>query len=101
MANLIRDDRPTEFDGEEEIDYRKDHMKLRKLLWLHHGHVEFLYGDDGEMQCSHNDCRLDFKRDSVDTIVKRFDDAMVRRMVEYMAEHGKVVDEVVEKTLDE
>ena len=25
---------------------------LRELLWLNHGHMKYLYGDDGEMQCS-------------------------------------------------
>jgi len=40
---------------------------LRKLLWLSHGcAVTALYGDDGEMSC--NACRIDFKRDSPETI---------------------------------
>lgn len=28
-----------------------DVSELRRLLWLGHGHNEYLYGDDGEMQC--------------------------------------------------
>ncbi len=33
----------------------------RKLAWLGHGHaLAYLYGDDGEMQCSL--CGVDFKR---------------------------------------
>lgn len=48
--------------------------QLRELLWLRHG-CTGLYGDDGEMQCS--TCRIDFKRDSVKVIKKRwFDIAM-------------------------
>ena len=38
---------------------------FRKLLWLNHG-CNNLYGDDGEMQCAN--CRIDFLRDSVETI---------------------------------
>lgn len=43
-------------------------MKLRRTLWLRHGHLG-LYGDDGEMQCSK--CRLDYLRDSLDAIETR------------------------------
>ena len=42
---------------------------LRKLLWLTHTCMEsgnFLYGDDGEMQCG--SCFVDFKRASLDTL---------------------------------
>jgi hypothetical protein len=28
--------------------------RLRRFLWLNHGHAAVLYGDDGEMQCK--DC---------------------------------------------
>ena len=38
-------------------------MKAREKLWANHGcSVVMLYGDDGELQCSH--CALDFKRSS-------------------------------------
>ena len=38
-------------------------QKLRRLLWLWHGH-DGLYGDDGEMQCMK--CGgLDFKRAAI------------------------------------
>ena len=43
--------------------------ELRYLLWLHHGHMEYLYGDDGEIQCAK--CFLDFKRDSIEIILER------------------------------
>lgn len=43
-------------------------MTLRRLLWANHGHTEYLYGDDGEMQCKF--CVLDFKRASVELIEK-------------------------------
>jgi len=66
----------------------KDNMKLRELLWLHHGHSEALYGDDGEMQCNHPDCVIDFKRDSVEKIVERFNKARYRRMVEFIRTEG-------------
>lgn len=52
---------------------------LRKLLWLNHGHQE-LYADDGEMQCPH--CLLDFKRDPIERIQKRFGDMAFERMLE-------------------
>ncbi len=54
---------------------------LRYLLWLNHGHFESLYGDDGELQCGK--CRLDFKRDSIEIIKKRFDDMAFERLIEY------------------
>lgn len=44
--------------------------KLRYWLWLKYGHSEFLYGDDGEMQCSK--CMLDFKRDNIERIEQVF-----------------------------
>ena len=47
-----------------------DELILRNLLWLNHGHVDCLYGDDGEMQC--NKCLIDFKRDAPEQILKRF-----------------------------
>ena len=44
-----------------------ENKELRKLLWLtHYNHFKHLYGDDGEMQCF--ECRLDFKRDSIEDI---------------------------------
>ncbi len=58
---------------------------LRKLLWLSHGH-RALYGDDGEMQCS--ECMLDFKRDPIERIEKRFDDMAFDRMIEYAKSKG-------------
>ena len=54
---------------------------LRQLLWLNHGHVEYLYGDDGEMQCPK--CLIDFKRDSVEKINNRFDEIAAERAAEY------------------
>ena len=52
-------------------DLLKDTMILRKLLWLRHGCSFFdLYRDDGEMQCCK--CFIDFKRDSVELIKRKF-----------------------------
>lgn len=49
-----------------------DFEKLyRQLLWESHAgytHLNSLYGDDGEMQCNHRDCMIDFKRDPIDQI---------------------------------
>lgn len=66
---------PALFKDKEEIKQIKaDEKKLRYLLWLNHGHPEALYGDDGEMQCSHYDHYLiDFKRDSVEDIARAFE----------------------------
>ena len=47
-----------------------ENMQLRRLLWLHHGHVG-IYGDDGEMQCSQEHI-LDFKRDPIERLVEGF-----------------------------
>jgi len=54
------------------LNVPEDELILRRLLWCHHGcSSEFLYGDDGELQCSHPKHRglnpfdaLDFRRDS-------------------------------------
>jgi len=57
-------------------DIPKEELILRRLLWLHHGcPSEYLYGDDGELQCSNPKHGIggflfpteapDFRRDSV------------------------------------
>lgn len=44
-------------------------LKLRRLLWFHHGcPISALYGDDGEMQCNHPTHKIDFLRDPVELI---------------------------------
>lgn len=44
-----------------------DHLIWRRLLWLRHGCPrEYLYGDDGEMQCAN--CVIDFRRALVQEI---------------------------------
>lgn len=58
------------------LDVPKDESILRGLLWIHHGcSSEYLYGDDGERQCSHPRHRtlnpfdyVDFRRDSADLL---------------------------------
>ena len=47
----------------------EENKALRKLVWLSHGCNNMPYGDDGEMQC----CGIDFKRLSVEDIVKIFE----------------------------
>jgi hypothetical protein len=53
-------------------DIPGNELKLRKLLWLHHGcPSQYFYGDDGEFQChnqKHDFLGIDFRRDSVDLI---------------------------------
>jgi hypothetical protein len=50
----------------------QEEQGVRKYLWLNHGcPIQFLYGDDGEMQCSvlrHKS--LDFKNDSITLLLK-------------------------------
>jgi hypothetical protein len=42
------------------------------MLWLRHGcNIAGLYGDDGEMQCGR--CLIDFKRNSIDSIVAKWE----------------------------
>ena len=64
-----------------------DELILRNLLWLNHGHFDCLYGDDGEMQC--NKCRIDFKRDSVKDIKKRFDDIKQQKAISYFKKQNE------------
>ena len=58
----------------------EENLSLRRLLWLYHGH-QGLYGDDGEMQCAQ--CRLDYKRDDIETIEKHFNDLELKRMLDF------------------
>lgn len=52
-------------------DAMANECKLREMLWLSHGcGFAYLYGDDGEMQCSN--CMTDFKRDSILAIETKF-----------------------------
>ena len=64
-----------------------DELILRYLLWLNHGHVDCLYGDDGEMQC--NKCRIDFKRDPVEDIKKRFDETAKQKSIAYFKKQNE------------
>lgn len=59
MANRKKDVRKLTF-----AELARENLILRKLLWLNHGHMGRLYGDDGEMQCF----PCDFWRDPVDMI---------------------------------
>jgi hypothetical protein len=52
-------------------DLRKENMTLRYLLWIRHGcEFKYLYGDDGEMQCSKHG--IDFKRLPAESIKECF-----------------------------
>lgn len=47
-----------------------EELLLREMLWLtHKNHGSYLYGDDGEMQCSK--CMIDFLRDPVNEINRK------------------------------
>ena len=58
--------------GDESMEKDDEIKELRKILWLHHGCSGPRYGDDGEMQCN---CGyhypIDFKRDTVDDILRK------------------------------
>jgi len=61
------------------LETEKENLLLRKMLWLRHGcEIYELYGDDGELQCSK--CMIDFKRDSVINIQKRWDDLILLKL---------------------
>ena len=49
----------------------QDSEKLvRERLWINHGcPFHALYGDDGEMQCNAESCRLDFKREPLPSLI--------------------------------
>ena len=47
--------------------------KYRKLLWLNHGHMNRLYGDDGEMQCG----VCDFKRGPLENLEAHYAEAQM------------------------
>jgi hypothetical protein len=56
--------------------------KYRELLWMSHAgytHLLHFYGDDGEMQCCHSDCRIDFKREPIDSILTRIHEVNLKR----------------------
>jgi hypothetical protein len=68
--------------------HNADNQELRKQLWLRHGHGgSALYGDDGEMQCKV--CRLDYKRDPVETIVSMLYQSDLRRANAVLFETGE------------
>lgn len=47
---------------------------IREALWRGHGH-DFIYGDDGEMQCNWSVDRADFKRDPISDLLDHCDKA--------------------------
>lgn len=53
---------------------KEENLEWRGFLWVSHGHSSELYGDDGEMQCNHATCMIDYKRDSIDRVVKSWID---------------------------
>ncbi len=57
-------------EAEQEKQRSENEWILRRLLWEHHGcHSQYLYGDDGELQCHNQEHEfpfgIDFRRDSV------------------------------------
>ena len=61
----------------------ENELELRKQLWLGHGcYLAVLYGDDGEMQCNH--CMIDFKCDSLDTILLKLNQVHIKDLAKKM-----------------
>ena len=62
------------------VQLKKDNKVLRGHAWLNHSHCAGMpYGDDGEMQC----CHIDFKRDSVDDIMRKIQEKALRKIKEH------------------
>jgi len=68
----------------------KNELLLRRLLWEHHGcESQFLYGDDGELQCSNpKHCFphcfppvTDFKRDSIQLLEWKLGNEILKRIM--------------------
>ena len=56
--------------------------KLRKMLWLSHGHTG-MYGDDGELQCSeclHEYGFYDWKRTDINDIEAKIAKANMKKL---------------------
>ena len=68
----------------------QEELKLRELLWLHHGcESPYFYGDDGEMQCNNIPKHIiDFRRDSADDIELKLCSPEMRRVLKAMRETG-------------
>ncbi len=64
--SLVRKKRGKVIETQEDWEIQE----LRRILWLHHGCTDGIYGDDGEMQC--NACMLDFVRDDIEKITNSF-----------------------------
>lgn len=57
------------YEHQEIEELKQEIRELRELLWAHHyDHYQFLYGDDGQMQCAK--CMVDFITDPVERIRK-------------------------------
>ena len=52
--------------------------RIREQLWRAHGHY-FIYGDDGEMQCNWSHDHADFKRDTMERLLRHCDLARLAR----------------------
>jgi len=64
-----------------------DNRRLRKIWCLNHGcGFPSLYLDDGELQCS--SCMIDFKRDSIESIMDRIQQKNLDSMTE--EDHEKI-----------
>lgn len=62
-------------------EMRDENRRLRKIWCLNHGcHFPSLYLDDGELQCC--SCMIDFKRDSIESIMNRIQQKNIDRITE-------------------
>lgn len=50
-------------------------LRIRRFLWLNHGHGNVVYGDDGEMQCPVCD-PYDFRRAPLEQVVGAAEEAL-------------------------
>jgi hypothetical protein len=55
--------------------------RIREALWMLHGH-DFIYGDDGEMQCNWSLHVADFKRDPMDKLLYHCDEARLAALAQ-------------------
>lgn len=67
--------------------HKDNELGFRKLLWLRHGcNYEYLYGDDGEMQCTR--CKIDFRRSSASDIEQRLFEINKEKVADTLEKNG-------------
>jgi hypothetical protein len=66
-------------------------LELRREWWSRHGHWYYLYGDDGEMQCAHIDCRkfCNFKTSNLGELRQHIGELRFARTVKEINKRNK------------